>query len=153
VVIAGGDDELYAQCMAQAWHFPIQVQNYVTNMPDWMRCADLLVTKAGGLVLSEGLAAGLPVVLIDYLPGQEEGNVRFILDNLAGAMVTNPPGFGDLVARWLNHDQAHLKATARNARRLGHPDAALVIADALWQAADKPHSRPVQRLAAWRISE
>jgi 1,2-diacylglycerol 3-beta-galactosyltransferase len=35
-----------------------------------MMASDVLVTKAGGLIVSEGLAAGLPILLIDYLPGQ-----------------------------------------------------------------------------------
>ena len=134
VVITGGNNDLYEQTSQRKWSFPIQIQNYVTNMPDWMLCADLLVTKAGGLILSEGLAAGLPMVLIDYLPGQEEGNVRFIMDHQTGAVVKSPNELTELLNRWFADDQINLKAMVSNARRYGHPDAALVIADALWQA-------------------
>jgi len=133
-LIAGGDSELYGQVQERAWGVPIQVRNRVTNMPDWMLAADILVTKAGGLVLSEGLAAGLPILLIDYLPGQEEGNVQFILDHQAGKVMINPEDFSRQVVEWLEDDQRLLKEISSNARRCGHPDAALVIADALWQA-------------------
>ncbi len=134
VVIAGGDDGLYAKCTQRDWSFPILIRNYVTNMPEWMLCADVLVTKAGGLILSEGLAAGLPILLIDYLPGQEEGNVRFILDHRAGTVVKYPWEFAHRVDSWLRDDQTLLKDIAMNSRRLGHPDSAFVVADALWQA-------------------
>jgi UDP-N-acetylglucosamine:LPS N-acetylglucosamine transferase len=146
VVIAGGDNDLYEKINQHKWRFPILVKNYVNNMPEWMLCADLLITKAGGLILSEGLAAGVPIVLIDYLPGQEEGNVRFVIDHQVGAIAENPWDFSLLLDSWLRDQQRHLKAVAKNSRRLGRPDAAFVIADALWQAAEMgnqsivPHS-------------
>ncbi|HVP20843.1 MAG TPA: glycosyltransferase [Anaerolineaceae bacterium] len=133
-VIAGGDNDLYDEVNRRKWSFPLLAQGYVTNMPEWMLSADLLITKAGGLILSEGLAAGLPILMIDYLPGQEEGNVRFILDQQAGEFAKKPGELSDLVSDWLKDDQKILKTIASNARRTGHPDAALVTADALWQA-------------------
>jgi len=138
VVIAGGDDDLNQRLNDYAWPFPTHVKNYVDNIPEWMQAADLLVTKAGGLILSEGLAAGLPIILIDYLPGQEEGNVDFILDNDAGVTAETPEVFYQTVASWLKEHQKHLTARAQNARNLGRPDAAIVIANALWQAAENP---------------
>ncbi len=148
-VIAGGDQSLYEKAARRLWHFPILVENFVTNMAEWMLCADLLVTKAGGLILSEGLAAGLPILMIDYLPGQEEGNVRFILEHQAGAMVKTPGQFRWRVEAWLRNNQAGLKAIASTARRLGRPDAALVVADALWQAVE--HGAPLEtpRMRVW----
>jgi UDP-N-acetylglucosamine:LPS N-acetylglucosamine transferase len=135
-VVAGGDDEQFEKIGARGWKFPIRVEKYVTNMPEWMACADILVTKAGGLILSEGMAAGLPIILIDYLPGQEEGNVRFILDHQAGVVVDNSCEFSMLVDAWLKEDQNLLKVIASNSRRQGNPEAAYVIADALWQATE-----------------
>lgn len=136
VVITGGDNDLYEKSNRHDWSFPIQVRNYVTNMLEWMFCADILITKAGGLILSEGLAAGLPILLIDYLPGQEEGNVRFILDHQAGAIVKYPWELAHLVDSWLRDEQTFLKDIAMNSRLLGHPDSAFVVADALWQATE-----------------
>lgn len=136
VVIAGGDEDLYQQCVQHTWRFPIHIENYVKNMPEWMLSADLLVTKAGGLILSEGLAAGLPIILIDYLPGQEEGNVRFIIEHQAGEIIQCTGNFLQLVNSWLWDNQTLLKNFAKNARMLGHPDSAFVVANALWEAAD-----------------
>ena len=147
VVIAGGNQELFRQAIRRKWSFPIiQIHNYVTDMMDYMLCADLLVTKAGGLIISEGLAAGLPIFLIDYLPGQEEGNMRFLLDHQAGAVATSPEVLAGLVNTWFGQNPEISQTIAANARRCGHPDAALVIADALWQADEVQIPQTPQRV-------
>jgi 1,2-diacylglycerol 3-beta-galactosyltransferase len=136
VVIAGGDRKLYEECSRHSWKFPIMVKNFVNNMPEWMHSADALITKAGGLVLSEGLAAGLPIIMVNYIPGQEEGNIRYILENQAGAMAETPGDFYRIMESWLSNEQRLLRGVARNSQRLGRPDAAFVIADAPWQATE-----------------
>jgi 1,2-diacylglycerol 3-beta-galactosyltransferase len=153
VVIAGGNDELYAKLKRHVWNFPIFINNFVTNMPDWLLSADLLVTKAGGLILSEGMVAGLPIILIDHLPGQEEGNVRYILDQQAGALVECPDQFFNVLKSWLENDQILLKAIAGNSRSSGHPEAASVIANALWQATEKNLCQAVPYMSVWRNLE
>ena len=103
-----------------------------------MMASDVLVTKAGGLIVSEGLAAGLPILLIDYLPGQEEGNVRYLLSHQAGALVQNVGEFKALMAYWLQEDGFRLNQIARDSAALGHPEAALTIAKAMWDAVILP---------------
>jgi len=100
-------------------------------MPEWMAVADVLATKAGGLILSEGMAIGLPIMLIGYLPGQEEGNVRYLLAHQAGSLVTNPFELASVLNFWLENDCQRLKSVAANSKALGHPDSALVIAKEL----------------------
>lgn len=132
-IIAGGDEELYQELRSRTWRFPIRIENFVTNMPDWMHCADLLITKAGGLILSEGLAAGLPIILIDMLPGQEEGNVEFLTQNQAGVIAKDPAQLRHWVNLWLANDNQILNDVAAKARQLGRPAAAMTIAVDLWQ--------------------
>jgi processive 1,2-diacylglycerol beta-glucosyltransferase len=57
----------------------VRVLGFVDNVPDWMRAADVLVTKPGGLTTSEALAAGTPMVLLRPLPGQEERNAAYLV--------------------------------------------------------------------------
>jgi len=47
-------------------------------MPELMRAADLLVTKAGPGAVSEAFVSGLPLIIFDYIPGQECGNVAYV---------------------------------------------------------------------------
>lgn len=146
VVIAGGNNELFEEVTQQSWNFPLHVENFVANMPEWELCADILITKAGGLILSEGLAVGLPIILIDHLPGQEEGNVEYILKNNAGIQPGSTLEFASLIRDWLTNNQSRLRKCSMNSKRLGHADSALVIARQLWQAAQLPPDEPHDRL-------
>lgn len=137
VVIAGGNDDLYQALLEDHFNFPVIIKNYVENVPDWMLASDMLVTKAGGLILSEGLAAGLPVLLVDYLPGQEESNVRYVTSHQAGANVENVGEFATMIEFWLKNDQEQLKRTAASSRLVGHPEAALTVAKTMWERLQK----------------
>ncbi|MBN1440407.1 MAG: hypothetical protein JW929_13445 [Anaerolineales bacterium] len=133
-VITGGDDDLLERIRSRPWGFPLAVRPFVNNMPEWMAGADILVTKAGGLILAEGLAAGLPILLIDSLPGQEERNLRYLLSHEAGAAAQDPRALTALLDSWLREDRNLLKRIAENSRRLGKPGAAFTVAEAVFRA-------------------
>lgn len=151
VVIAGGDQTLYETLTQKDWDFPVCIKDYVTNMAEWMHAADILVTKAGGLILSEGMAAGLPIILIDHLAGQEEGNVKFILDNHVGLAADNPDYFITIINSWLSKDQTSVNIYSDNSKRLGHSDAAFVIANACWKGAKYNSSQITIRQRPWHV--
>ncbi len=67
-----------------------QVHNYgfVDNVDVMMDAADCIITKPGGLTTSEALAKGLPLILINPIPGQEERNTEFLLNNGMAQQVT-----------------------------------------------------------------
>ncbi len=65
---------------------PMTVLGFTDNIPEYFRAVDLLVTKAGPGSLAEANAAQLPVVVYDYVPGQERGNVDFVRANGLGAV-------------------------------------------------------------------
>lgn len=56
------------------------VRGFVSNMDEWMGAVDALVTKAGPGTIAEATIRGLPVMLSGYLPGQEEGNVPYVVN-------------------------------------------------------------------------
>ncbi len=145
IAIAGGNEEMYAKIAARQWKYPVHLEKFVTNMPDWMAASDILVTKAGGLILSEGMAAGLPAILIDNLPGQESGNVRYILEHNAGARVENRYDFLAVLNRWLGNNGAYLKTLTEQVRKIGHPGSALEIADLFWNSTHSTFERVTAR--------
>ena len=65
---------------------PMTVLGFTNKIPEYFRAVDLLVTKAGPGTLAEANAAQLPVVVYDYVPGQERGNVDFVRHNGLGAV-------------------------------------------------------------------
>jgi len=134
-VTAGKDKKLLEKLNAVDWHIPAHIYGYVDNMPDMMRAADGIICKAGGLVVTESLAAGLPIILVDVIPGQEEGNRDFVVKNGAGVMVEKPLQVLEALAHWMRDDRKGLQAAAENARRIGRPNAAMDAADLIWEAA------------------
>jgi 1,2-diacylglycerol 3-beta-galactosyltransferase len=156
-IVAGGDETLHHQIADMDWHVPAKVYGYVEDLPEMMRAADCIVCKAGGLIVSEALAAGLPMVLVDVLPGQEVGNAEHVVEHGAGVRADGPIEVLEGLHHWLDDGGAELGARAAAARRLGRPDAAYAVAELVYAAAQsgpkagRIHQRPGDRsrLIAW----
>jgi 1,2-diacylglycerol 3-beta-galactosyltransferase len=91
VVVCGRNDTLRTKLdeLSKALPVPATVLGFTDKIPELMRAADLLVTKAGPGTLAEANAAQLPVVVYDYVPGQERGNVEFVRHNGIGEVAIN----------------------------------------------------------------
>jgi 1,2-diacylglycerol 3-beta-galactosyltransferase len=96
---------------------------FVTRMAEYMVAATVLVSKAGPGTIAEAAAVGLPVMLTSFLPGQEAGNVDYVLDNDFGDFNKDPVVIAEEVACWLK-DTDLMDTMSRKARAIGHPDAA-----------------------------
>ena len=131
-IITGGDDTLFKDLQPVNWQHPTKIYDFVENMPAMMRAADLIVCKAGGLIVTESLASGLPLLLIHALPGQEIGNADYVVEHDAGAFCKTPEDILRTLADWLGGSQARLEQVSDNAARLGNKNAAFQIADRAW---------------------
>ena len=134
-VVAGGDDDLYRQFQSEEWHVPAYVYNFVDNMPELMHASDCIICKAGGLIVTEALSCGLPLLLVDVLPGQEEGNADYVVQGSAGELAPTPLDGLETMCHWLTQGGRALAQRAENARRLGKPRAAYNVAERAWAAA------------------
>lgn len=56
----------------------VKVLSFTDKVPELMSVSDLVITKPGGLTTTESLASGLPIIVINPIPGQEEENARFL---------------------------------------------------------------------------
>lgn len=135
VVVAGGDDAFFRHTQDINWHIDSHTYNFVTNLPDMMKASDFIICKAGGLIISESLACGLPLLLIDALPGQEKGNANYIMKHNAGDLAANALDALETTYHWLADGKKSLHDKAANARKIGHPRSAYEIADLVWDAA------------------
>jgi 1,2-diacylglycerol 3-beta-galactosyltransferase len=136
IASAGGDDDLYDQLSHTEWHVPATVYRFVDQMPTFMHAADLLVCKAGGLITTEALACGLPLMLIDVIPGQEEGNAQYVVEGGAGVVADDPLEALEFTFHWLQDGARTLRECAERAQKLGKPQAAHDIAQMALTAAD-----------------
>jgi 1,2-diacylglycerol 3-beta-galactosyltransferase len=140
-IVAGKNQALAEQLRAHPWRIPAHIYGFV-SLPNLMHAADIVATKAGGLTVSEALAAGKPLLIHGDPPGQEEGNLRYVQSHGAGLWVEDPASFIALVTNWLTYP-AQMERAAINARRLGRPDASLRIARIGWELAlsGRPNNR------------
>ena len=88
VVVCGRNEPLAAKLgeLSATLPTPMHVLGFTDKIPEYFRAVDLLVTKAGPGTLAEANAAQLPVVVYDYVPGQERGNVDFVRHNGLGVI-------------------------------------------------------------------
>ncbi len=124
VMAAGGDDELYHQMKNIEWHVPVKIFNYCDALSELMLASDMILTKAGGLITSESLAAGLPMLLCDVLPGQEEGNAMVVEDGGAGKVLRSQLDLLEILCHMLMDNGIKLRTMQQKAAQIGKPNAA-----------------------------
>ena len=113
----------------------LTAHGFVGNMADWLRCADVVVGKAGPGTIAEATCCGAPLVLTSYVPGQEKGNAEFIAGAGAGVYAPRPRQLAAEIGR-LRRDPTALAAMRDASVRAGRPGAATDIARFLAGLAD-----------------
>lgn len=81
IVITGRNQKLYdafEREINEGTNIPTRLIFFTSEVEKYMQASDLLVTKPGGLTVSEALACGLPMAVFDAIPGQEEDNADFL---------------------------------------------------------------------------
>lgn len=89
VVLTGENEQLYQRLRKKYIGYSIRIESFRCDIPLWMAAADLLVTKPGGLTISEAIAKKLPMLLFEAFLGQEEANQLYLLHHRV-AMITKP---------------------------------------------------------------
>ena len=128
LVVCGRNAVLQASIQAQVHDDPaVRVLGYTTDMPDLLGAADVFVGKPGGLSSSECMAAGLPMALVNPIPGQEVRNSDYLLEEGAAVRCNYETTVGSKIEGLLA-DPVRLAAMSASARRIGHARAAQTIA-------------------------
>ncbi|MGE5223232.1 MAG: MGDG synthase family glycosyltransferase [Omnitrophica WOR_2 bacterium] len=127
VVVTGRNQSLKARLESYRWPHPTFIYGFVREMPDFMRAADILVTKAGPGTITEAFNASLPIILYSRLAGQEDGNVSYVVKEGAGLWAPTPNQIVTAVSNWVYHPEKRQNA-ADASRRLSRPYAAHEIA-------------------------
>jgi len=128
LVVCGKNPELHAKLKRTTFPGNVRVTlyRYIPFVDLAMACSDLLITKAGGLTVSEALASHLPMVILDPLPGQEGRNADYVVEQGAAIIAT---GFSNLHFKLgkLIDQPALLAAMRHRARAISKPHAAIEI--------------------------
>ena len=125
VALAGRNEKLLGALRKLAQESPGRLfpMGFTRTIERLMAAADFAVTKPGGLTSSECLAMGLPMILVNPIPGQEERNADYLLENGAAMKAYDGAGLEHRV-RHLLGDPRRLMALREAARALGRPGAA-----------------------------
>ncbi len=130
VIIAGRNNELRQRLEGKSWPMKTLVYGFVREMPDFMRAADILVTKAGPSTITEALNAGLPIILYSRLPGQEDGNVDYVISQGVGVWAPKTSYIVSALQAWITHPR-QLELAAEACCQAARPEAARDIAHIL----------------------
>lgn len=101
---------------------------FVQNVEVMMSASDCIVTKPGGLTVSEALAKNLPMILVDPIPGHEERNVEFLINNGLASLVTKTFTIDEAVYQFFTNP-ARLKMIRETMRAISHPNATEQLTD------------------------
>jgi len=86
-------------------HETVKVLEYTNKVPELMSVSDLVITKPGGLTTTESLASGLPIIVINPIPGQEEENAEFLESNGVGIWIKKDDTIKDELCKILNSEE------------------------------------------------
>jgi processive 1,2-diacylglycerol beta-glucosyltransferase len=132
VVICGKDEALCQRVTEYVGENNprFKILGYTNRMHELMKISDLFIGKPGGLTTAEALACGLPLAIIQPIPGQEERNSDHLLEEGAAIkcneLTTLPYKIGRLLA-----DPERLARMRDRARAMGRPHAARTVAETL----------------------
>ncbi len=103
----------------------IKVMEYTTKVPELMSVADLVISKPGGITVSECLASNVPMLIINPIPGQETDNTDFLeLNNLAKCVKHND-NLGMIMEELIEDNT--LNQLRQNTMKFAKPEAAVNI--------------------------
>ncbi len=94
----------------------LHVVGFTREMDAYMAAADILISKPGGLTTAEAMARGLPMCIVNPIPGQEERNSDHLLEAGVAIKCNNPPTLAWKLEQLINHPE-RLEAMARPRRR------------------------------------
>ncbi|AMM19458.1 polysaccharide biosynthesis protein [Frondihabitans sp. PAMC 28766] len=114
-----------------------EVVGFITDMPELLHRADLFIGKPGGLSASECMAAGLPMVLVSPIPGQEVRNGDYLIEQGAAVRCNTTTTIGWKIDEILR-EPGRLARMQAAATKTGRPDAARDVMTALLDGSSRP---------------
>lgn len=129
VVVTGNNKKLQQQLEAFSQGYDnIRILGYTERVSELMSAANLIITKPGGITISEALVKKLPICIIDPIPGQEERNAKFLRNSGAAFRLTNRDDLEYLLEHTLFKPNV-LKRMSEAAGKLAKPNACEEIAE------------------------
>ncbi|MFC1808006.1 glycosyltransferase [Candidatus Omnitrophota bacterium] len=129
IVVTGTNSKLntYLRRRVSRFRKKVVVTGYAGNVNELMAVSDIIITKPGGLTVSEALSKSLAIIVVNPIPGQEAKNTEFLLGKKAALKAANEHELAILVDS-LCRMPSKLEAMKHASRVLGKPDSAMNLA-------------------------
>jgi processive 1,2-diacylglycerol beta-glucosyltransferase len=129
LVVCGHNESLTKQleAMKPDMKHDMHVFGFVQNVYDYMEVADVLISKSGGITVTESLAKDLPLVVIAPIIGQETRNSDFLLANGAARKADKVSDLEGILRDLMDHPEK-IKAMREAIGRIRKPNACYDIA-------------------------
>lgn len=108
----------------------VKVLSYTNRVSDFMDISDFIITKPGGMTVSEALVKELPIFIISPIPGQEERNAHFLTNNGVAARLQDSDDIDSILNQIINNP-LRIRHMKEMARYLARPDSKDEIVDLL----------------------
>lgn len=110
----------------------VKILPFTNKIPELMSVSDLVITKPGGLTTTESLASGLPIIVINPIPGQETENAEFLENNKVGIWLKAHDNIEEKLFSIFNNEEI-LKKMKINARLLAKRNSTADICKILFE--------------------
>ncbi len=130
ITVCGNNSDLKAKIDKKKFKKLVLNYGFTNNVPLLMDSADFIITKPGGITVSEALAKELPIIIANPIPGQEERNCEFLL-NMGAAVKASETFKIDEVLSSLLNDEKRTQTMLDNIKRIKKPNAAKELVEFL----------------------
>ncbi len=121
----------------------IKILDYTNKVPELMKISCLVITKPGGLTVSETLASNVPLIIINPIPGQEEENAQFLVDNNVAIRIKNEDNISRAL-KYLFKNEDNFKTMIESTKKLAKPQSTKMICDYLYnEIINNPAPEPI----------
>ncbi|MBR5809560.1 MAG: glycosyltransferase, partial [Clostridia bacterium] len=120
--VCGRNEKMKAEIESIRWNKKVKSYGFVDNVDVMMDASDLIITKPGGLTSSEFLAKELPAIIMNPIPGQENRNTEFLVNNGAAVMVTDTFSLEEALFQMMEN-KGRIELLRKSVEILGKPEA------------------------------
>ena len=131
IVVTGNNENMYKKIMKllPKLRNKVQVLGYVSYIDELMAVSDLIISKPGGMTCAETLCIGIPMLIYKPIPGQEEANTKYLIEQHVAIRADCLQDIQSLIKRLFIEQPEELTKLRQNILRIGQPMAAPTIAN------------------------
>ena len=134
IAISGKNKKMYHKMLSLVDLYKannrIRVLDFTNKVPEIMSISSLVITKPGGLTTTESLVSGLPIVIINPIPGQEEENAEYLEKNGLAIWIRKDDNIARVLKNLYRHPEV-LQKMKLNIKKYAKPDSTKDICEIL----------------------